>query len=99
MFSSGRLYSDWQVAMPDEKNRKNATWTDFVPTMRQYYKPTQNPTLKNYKFRELSQESNETFPGFCNRVEKEARNYYFKCQHTDCNADEIATRATWHYKS
>ena len=92
MFSSARLHSDWKVAMPNEKARKTKTWNDFVNAMKQYYKPTQNPTLKNFKFRELTQAENEIFPAFCNRVEKEARHCYFKRKHNECNADEIATR-------
>ena len=56
--------------MPNEKAKKIATGKDFVDAMKEYYKPTQNPTLKNFKFRELTQAQNETFPVFCNRVEK-----------------------------
>ena len=92
LFSSARLHSDWQVAMPNEKARKIATWKDFVDAMKEYYKPTQNPTLKNFKCRELTQAENETFQAFCNRVEKEARRSYFKCEHNECNVDEIVTR-------
>ena len=91
MFYSTRLHSKWQVAMPNEKARKIAIRKDFVDAMKEYYKPTQNPTLKNFKFRELTQAENETFPAFCNRVEKEAQHCYFKCEHNKCNADEIAT--------
>ena len=98
MFSSVCLHGDWQVAMPNEKARKTTTWKDFVDAMKEYYKPTQNPTLKNFKFRELTQAENETFPAFCNRVEKEARHCYFKCKHNECNADEITTRDHWDYQ-
>ena len=77
--------------MLNEKARKIATWKDFVDAMKEYYKPTQNPTLKNFKFRELTQAEDETFPAFCNKVEKEVRHCYFKCKHNKCNADEIAT--------
>ena len=90
MFSSTRLHTDWLVAMPNEKARKTATWKDFVDAMKECNKPTQNPTVKNVKFRELTLAENETFPAFCNRVEKEARHCYFKCEHNECNADEIA---------
>ena len=65
MFSSTHLHSDWQVAMPNEKARKIATWKDIVNAMKEYYKPNQNPTLKNFKFRELTQAENEMFPVFC----------------------------------
>ena len=49
MFSSVHLHSDWQVAMPNEKAGTTTTWKDFVDAMKEYYKPTQNPTLKNSK--------------------------------------------------
>ena len=88
MFSSACSHSNWQVAMLNEKARKIATWKDFVDAMKEYYKPTQNPTLKTIKFRELTQAENETFPTFSNRVEKEAQHCYFKCEHNECDADE-----------
>ena len=91
MFFSARLDSNWQVAMLNEKARKTTTWKDFVDAMKEYYKPTQNPTVKNFMFRELTQGENETFPAFCNRVEKEARHCYFKCKYNECNANEIVT--------
>ena len=92
MFSANRLYTDWQVAQPIEKTRKTASWSEFVHSMQEYYKPTENSTLKNYHFRELTQDADETFPSFCNRVEKEARHCYFKCPHVSCTAEETAIR-------
>ena len=35
-----------------------------------YSKPADNPTLTNYRFRALTQSSEEAFPAFCNRVQK-----------------------------
>ena len=64
MYSSKRLHSDWRAAQPDEKLRKVASWEIFVKAMKQYYKPTENATLKNFQFRALSQLRNETFPAF-----------------------------------
>ena len=92
MFSSNRLYTDWKVAQPDDGRRKVSKWDDFVKTMKEFYKPTSNITLMNYHFRALSQMENETFPGFCNRVQKEANHCTFKCTHPDCTAEEIAVR-------
>ena len=34
----------------------------------------------------------ETFPAFCNRSAKEAKHCYFKCHHSDCDAEETAIR-------
>ena len=84
MFSSSRLYTDWQAALPNARDRDTATWQQFLTTMQDYYKPTENPTLKNYQFRALAQETTETFPAFCNRVTKEAKHCHFNCTHNDC---------------
>ena len=46
--------------------------TRFVATMEHYYKPTENPILKNFQFRSLTQHRGETFLSFCNRLWKEA---------------------------
>eukprot|EP00111_Clytia_hemisphaerica_P017092 TCONS_00050618-protein len=41
IYSSRRLVSDWTMAMPTEKSRKDATWNQFKDTMDSYYKPTE----------------------------------------------------------
>ena len=48
LFSSNRFHSDWQAAQPDEIQRENSTWTEFLAAIRAYYKPTENATLKNF---------------------------------------------------
>ena len=73
MFSSNRFFTDWQAAEPDEATRKAAGWTAFLTTIREYYKPTENLTLKNFQFRSLFQEADETLSAFSNRVEKGAK--------------------------
>ena len=60
--------------------------------MKAFYKPTENPTLKNYQFRSLSQGKSESFTSFCNRVEKEAGHCQFKCASPDCTAEQKAVR-------
>ena len=45
MFSSPRLYEDWQTAEPDEGVRKKAGWKLFTESMQKFYKPTENLTL------------------------------------------------------
>lgn len=92
MFSSNRLYTDWKVAVPDEAQRKAAGWDDFIASMKDFYKPTANPTLTNYHFRQLVQRDNETFPAFCNRVLKEVKHCNFNCHHANCSAEIIAAR-------
>ena len=56
MFSSTRFHSDWAAAKPDEDQRKAATWNTFLQDIRDYYKPTENLTLKNFHFRSLTQD-------------------------------------------
>ena len=92
MYSSKRMHSDWRMAKPEENLRKVAAWETFVHTMRQYYKPTENATLKNFHFRAITQLPHETFPAFCNRVNKEALHCQLKCNNEDCTAEEIAIR-------
>ena len=92
MFSGPRLYEDWQIALPDENNRDDATWDIFKTTMEGFYKPSENVTLNNYQFRSLSQHDDESFASYCVRVEKESKACTFKCQHLDCTAESIAVR-------
>ena len=77
MFSSSRMYTDWQIAQPDESIRNNSTWNNFLETMKDYYKPTKNPTLKTFHFGDLTRGMDDTFPAFCNRTAKEAKHCYF----------------------
>ena len=93
MFSSKRFQSDWKAAQllrtDDVKVEK---WDDFFDLMCEYYKPTENATLTNFQFRNLSQMPQEAFPAFCNRVVKEAKHCHFKCSHDDCTAEDTAIR-------
>ena len=73
LFSTKRLYTDWMAAVPSETDRKAATWNIFKTKMREFYKPTENTTLTNFHFRQLSQNKDETFTLFCNRVESESK--------------------------
>ncbi len=92
IYSSRRLVSDWTMAVPVEKARKEATWTQFKDVMQTYYRPTENLTLKHFKFRSLCQEKGETFIAFCNRVENEAKHCQFHCESTNCTALSTAVR-------
>ena len=92
LFSSKRLYQDWVTAEPVEKNRKGAQWASFLAKIREFYKPTENHTLKNYHFRQLIQSEDETLTAFCNRVETEARHCQFNCGSEQCTAEGTAVR-------
>ena len=92
MFSSVRLAEDWEAAEPDAAARKIADWEGFKQKMNTYYKPTENITLRHYQFRGLSQAEEESFPHFCNRVEKEAKTCSFKCENVNCTAEATAVR-------
>ena len=60
LFSSKRFQTDWCAAQPNETLRDIRAWKDFLEDMRTYSKPTTNPTLKNFKFRDLQQNPQET---------------------------------------
>ena len=92
MYSSSRLYTDWCMAVPEEKARKKTRWNEFVKVMTQYYKPTENITLKHFQFRSNLQNENETFIAFCNRVALEARHCNFNCESPQCTSEETAIR-------
>ena len=92
IYSSRRMYSDWKAAEPSEKARKESNWEEFTRKMEAYYKPTENLTMKNFMFRSLSQEKNETFIAYCNRVAKDARHCQFTCDSERCTAEETAIR-------
>ena len=61
LFSSQRLFEDWKIAKPDEKQRKDATWQVFKTAMEEFYKPTENSTLNNYNFRAVVQLPRDIF--------------------------------------
>ena len=90
--SSRRFYNDWTMAVPIEKARKSAVWLEFKQIMKEYYKPTENLTLKNFHFRSLSQGREKVFIAFCNRVEKEAKHCQFMCDSLKCTAESTAVR-------
>ena len=92
IYSSRRLVSDWTMAIPVDKTRKEATWTQFKEAMQVYYKPTENLTLKHFHFRSLHQAKEEAFIAFCNRVEKEAKHCQFQCENANCSARSTAVR-------
>ena len=92
MFSSHKLYEDWCVAEPDEAKRVNVKWPEFIKSMTDYYKPTENQTLKHFHFRTITQQHDETFSRFCNRVEAEAKHCHFKCTSDECTAESTAVR-------
>ena len=92
MYSSSRLYTDLCMAVPTEKARKSAKWNEFVTIMTQYYKPTENITLKHFQFQSKLQKENETFIAFCNRVALEAKQCNFNCESSQRTAQETAVR-------
>ena len=63
----------------------------FSVTVKEYHKPTENPTFKVFPFRDLTQGMDETFPAFCNRTAKKAKHCY-KCHRSDCDAEETTIR-------
>ena len=92
MCSSSRLYTDWCMAVPTEKATKTAKWNEFVTIMTQYYKQTENITLKHFQFRSNLHKENETFIALCNRVALEVKHCNFSCESPKCTAKETAVR-------
>ena len=92
-FASVRLQQDWKAAEPDKDVARTCSWEDFLIKMRAYYKPTENRILRNFEFRQLTQQPRETFNAFCTRVEAEGKNCHFcECTGNDCTAEEYAMR-------
>ena len=94
LFASNRLQQDWKAAEALAEDRDESTWENFVAKINTYYKPTENTTLRNYEFRQLTQQPSDTFSAFCNRVEKEGKSCTFcLCAATStCNATVMAVR-------
>ena len=92
LFSSKRFQTDWTAAQSTATLCDSATWPLFLQYMREYYKPTESSTLKNFHFRDLHQGPQETFTAFCSRVALEASHCSFKCANADCTAEETAAR-------
>ncbi|ESP05193.1 hypothetical protein LOTGIDRAFT_152003 [Lottia gigantea] len=92
MFTSNRFYADWLITEPDEQIRKDIDWDDFLTKMRRFYKGSDNETVQNFHFRDISQEPDETFPGFCNKVKREAKHCAFKCDSPTFTAESTAIR-------
>ena len=92
-FATLRLQQDWKAAEADTAVRNNCTWDMFLQKMRAYYKPTENRIIRNFEFRQITQNRRETFNAFCNRVEETGRTCYFtNCTANDCNAADVAIR-------
>ena len=77
------------IAEPNEAH----TWNEFVRKLEEYYKPTENLPLKKIQFRSLSQEKDEAFTAFCNKVKRDAKHCKFKCESDNCTAESTAVRA------
>lgn len=87
MFASNRSYTDQKLAQPDKNAQKKVEWIYIIDVMKNYYKPIENPTLRIYYFRALTQSPEETFSAYSNRVQKESKCCKFKCHNEDCIAD------------
>ncbi|ESO88021.1 hypothetical protein LOTGIDRAFT_166042 [Lottia gigantea] len=48
--------------------------------------------IQRKTFKDISLEPDETFPGFCNKVKREAKHCAFKCDSPTCTAESTAIR-------
>ena len=88
-FATTILIQDWKAAEPNEALSRDCTWDHFLKKLWSYYKPTGNPIIQNFEFRQLVQIKNETFSAFCYRRGKTCT--FCKCD-SDCSAEEYAIR-------
>ena len=58
-----RLILDRKAAEPNEVLLRDCAWEHFLKKLWSYYKPTKNPIIQNFKFRQLVQVKNKTFGG------------------------------------
>ena len=91
-FSAKSFQDDWKAALPDTEERKNADWKEFIDLISKYYEPTENKTLRNFEFRQLTQNENEAFAAWIMRVEEEGKTCYFKCTSNTCTTMDTAIR-------
>ena len=91
-FATARIIQDWKAAKPNEVLRRDCTWDYFLQKLWSYYKPTENPIIRNFEFRQLVQAKNETFSAFCNRVEAAGKTCTFCECNSDCSDEEYAIR-------
>ena len=89
-FATTRLIQDWKATKPNEVLSRDCTWDHFLKKMRSYYKPTENPIIRNFEFRQLVQVKSETFSPFLNRVEAAGKTCTFCECDSDCSAAEYA---------
>ena len=64
----------------------DCTCDHFLKQLRSYYKPTENPIILNFEFRQLVQVNNETVSAFCERVEAAGKT----CSFCECDSDYSA---------
>ena len=64
----------------------DCTCDHFLKQLRSYYKPTENPIILNFEFRQLVQVNNETVSAFCKRVEAAGKT----CSFCECDSDYSA---------
>ena len=79
-----RLIQDWEGAEPNEVLSRDCTWDHFLKNLRSYFKPTENPIIRNFEFRQ--QIKNDTFSTFCNRVKATEKKCTFCEFDSDCSA-------------
>ena len=92
IFSLAITFDDRQKAIPDERDRKKTSSKKFIEAVETYYKPTENLNLKNQHFCSVTQENNESFASFCNRVKKKPNIVIFKSTHKESASEIIAVR-------
>ena len=90
-FADRNLQKRFEDVTTDD-NRPDMTFTEMSRLLKEEFTKNANTTLANYKFRQLSQESGESFDNFVIRVKREAKNCKFACSSGDCTVPKIMIR-------
>ena len=85
------LHKIYEDIVPAEQ-RATITYDQMNTSMLERFRLSTNTTLSNFKFRNLSQGTNESFDAFCVRVKQEATNCAFRCESPNCNVNDTLIR-------
>ena len=90
-FASRNLQKEYEE-ITTETERATMTFKTMKEKFQQRFQLSNNSTLANYKFRQLTQESDESFDQFVIRTKKESQGCAFKCASTTCTVKDTLVR-------
>ena len=90
-FSTRNLQKEYEE-VTTETERCTLGFKDMLSKFRTRFNLSSNHTLANYKFRQITQNVDESFDQFVIRTKKESLSCNFKCQSVNCNVNDIMIR-------